>query len=94
MKLTKYEQETIVLSNAAEQTSTIYTSDPNMIRKLDKLVTRFPEVYKVTKQDDISKTYECASKKYTNCFRGPRNFSEKQRTAALKNLDKANKTKK
>ena len=45
--LSKYEQETITLSNAGEQPATVYTADKAVIRKLDKLVAEFPEVYQL-----------------------------------------------
>ena len=42
MKLSRYEQETIVNYNAGEQTATLYTRDKAVMRKLDTLVTDFP----------------------------------------------------
>ena len=38
MRLSRYEKETIILLNAAEDTASIYTADPVWKRKLDKLV--------------------------------------------------------
>ena len=57
MKLSRYEQETIVSYNAGEQTATIYTRDKAVMRKLDTLVADFPATYKLMKQDEVSKTY-------------------------------------
>ncbi len=42
IKLSRYEQETIVNYNAGEQTATLYTRDKAVMRKLDTLVTDFP----------------------------------------------------
>ena len=56
MKLSRYEQETIVNYNAEEQTATIYTRDKTVMRKLDTLVADFPDIYKLMKQDEISQT--------------------------------------
>ena len=56
MKLSRYEQETIVNYNAGEQTATVYTRDKTVIRKLDTLVAEFPDIYKLTEQDEVSKT--------------------------------------
>lgn len=56
MKLSRYEQETIVSYNAGEQTATIYTRDKAVMRKLDTLVANFPDTYKLVKQDEVSKT--------------------------------------
>ncbi len=38
MKLSRYEQETVVNYNAGEQTTTVYTRDKAVMRKLDTLV--------------------------------------------------------
>ena len=46
MKLSRYEQETIVNYNAGEQTATLYTRDKAVMRKLDTLVADFPDTYK------------------------------------------------
>ena len=43
MKLSRYEQETIVNYNAGEQTATLYTGDKAVMRKLDTLVANFPD---------------------------------------------------
>lgn len=44
MKLSRYEQETIVSYNAGEQTATIYTRDKAVMRKLDTLVSEIDAV--------------------------------------------------
>ena len=54
MKLSRYEQETVVNYNAGEQTATLYTRDKAVMRKLDTLVTDFPDTYKPTAQDEVS----------------------------------------
>ena len=51
MKLSRYEQETIVNYNAGEQTAILYTRDKAVMRKLDTLVADFPDIYKQTGQD-------------------------------------------
>ena len=45
MKLSRYEQETIVNYNAGEQTATLYTRDKAVMRKLDTLVADYPDTY-------------------------------------------------
>ena len=55
MKLSRYEQETIVNYNAGEQTATVYTRDTAVMRKLDTLVTDFPDTYRLIEQDKVSK---------------------------------------
>ena len=42
MKLTKYEQETIINFNNDEQEASIYTASPQMMRKLDALAGALP----------------------------------------------------
>ena len=49
MKLSRYEQETIVNYNAGEQTATVYTRDKTVMRKLDTLVDEFPDILRFGK---------------------------------------------
>ena len=80
MKLTRYEQETIINFNAEEPTATLYTRDLAVMRKLDQLVNSFPEVYKCIGETDIDKAYEMP-KSAVN-YRKPRRLSAEQREAA------------
>ena len=57
MRLSRYEKETIILLNAAEDTASIYTADPVWKLKLDKLVEKNPQCYQCVKADEVSKTY-------------------------------------
>lgn len=43
MKLTKYEQETIILYNEAEDTASVYTHDPRLLEKLRGLAVKHPD---------------------------------------------------
>ncbi len=88
MKLSRYEQETIVNYNAGEQTATVYTRDKTVMRKLDTLVDEFPDIYKLTGQDKISKTYSFP-KSYVN-YRKPRRISKEQREQAREMMLKIN----
>ena len=80
MKLTRYEQETIINFNAGDQTATIYTRDPVVMRQLDALVTEYPDIYKRIGETDIDKTYEMP--KSAVSYRKPRRLSDEQREAA------------
>ena len=40
MKLSRYEQETIILYNQAEATAEVYTHDPRLLEKLRQRNTR------------------------------------------------------
>lgn len=92
MKLTRYEQETVVNYNAGEKNATIYTRDRAVMRKLDRLVINFPEIYRQIEQDGISKTYLCP-KEYVS-YRKPRKVSKEQREKARQMMIKRNKAKK
>lgn len=60
-KLSKYEMETTITFNRDEPNASIYTTDPVMLRKLDKLCSQTP-VITVLREDEISKTYICPKK--------------------------------
>ena len=74
MKLTKYEQETIIIFNNDEQEASIYTASPQMMRKLDALAAAYPEHYRVVGQTEVSKTYSC--EKHLINLRKPRKQNE------------------
>ena len=88
MKLSRYEQETIVNYNAGEQTATVYTRDKAVMRKLDTLVADFPDTYSLTEQDEVSKTYSFP-KSYIS-YRKPRTLSIEQRKQAQERMNKIN----
>ena len=88
MKLSRYEQETIVNYNAGEQTATVYTRDKAVMRKLDTLVTDFPDTYKLIEQDEVSKTYSFP-KSYIS-YRKPRKLNAEQRKQAQERMNKIN----
>lgn len=88
MKLSRYEQETVVNYNAGEQTATLYTRDKVVMRKLDTLVADFPDTYKLTGQDEVSKTYSFP-KSYVS-YRKPRKLSMEQRKQAQEQMNKIN----
>lgn len=88
MKLTRYEQETIINFNAGEKMATVYTADPAVMRNLDSLVIGYPDIFKCIKGNDISKTYEMPKSAVT--YRKPRKLSEEQRKAAKERMHKIN----
>ena len=91
MKLSRYEQETIVNYNAGEQTATLYTRDKAVMRKLDTLVADFPDTYKLTEQDKVSKTYSFPKSHIS--YRKPRAVSTEQRERARQMMIANNKAK-
>ena len=88
MKLTRYEQETIINFNAGDQIATIYTRDPVVMRKVDALVVEYPDIYKCIGETDIDKTYEMP-KSFVS-YRKPRRLSDEQREAAKKRMNTLN----
>ena len=42
MKLSLYEQETIILYNQAEATAEVYSHDPRLLEKLRRLAEKYP----------------------------------------------------
>ena len=57
MDLTKYERETVVVFNEAEQNAELYTASKTMMRKMDELVKNDSR-FSVIKEDEVSKTYK------------------------------------
>lgn len=88
MKLSRYEQETIINYNSGEQTATVYTRDKTVMRKLDTLVADFPDTYNLLGQDEVSKTYSLP-KSYVS-YRKPRAVSTEQRERARQMMIKRN----
>ncbi len=77
IKLTRYEQETIINFNAADKTAELYTRDPAIIRQLDSLVTEYPDTFRRVGETDIDKTYEMPKSAVT--YRKPRRISDERR---------------
>lgn len=86
MYIPREEQETIINFCADDKTAHVYTCDSVYIRKLDKLCERCPDIYKVVKQDECSKTYSMPKRLVS--FRVPRELTEEQRAAAVERLAK------
>ncbi|MBR1643438.1 MAG: hypothetical protein IJ683_14080 [Butyrivibrio sp.] len=89
MRLTRYEQETIINFNAGDQTATLYTRDPAVMRKVDALVIEYPDTYKCIGETDIDKTYEMPKSVVT--YRKPRRISDERRSQLQKIMGNINK---
>lgn len=76
MKLTKYEQETIINYNQEEKTASCFTHDLALIRKLDEFV-RNGEAITVVQEGDGWKEYKFPKKCVKVRF--PRKLSDEQR---------------
>ena len=77
MNLTRYEQEVVINFNSDEDTATVYSANPTWIRKMDALVREFPDVFRIKRQTEVSKTYEIP-KKYVRIGK-PRELSSSQK---------------
>lgn len=76
-KLTRYESETNITLNNLEQKATLYTCQRIMIKRLDRLCKKYPEYFKLIRQDEYSKTYEF-DKKFV-FIKQPRILSDEQK---------------
>jgi hypothetical protein len=81
-KLTREEMETTINFDKSSPTASIYTADPAMIRKLDKLT---PYV-QVVKQDEYGRWYECPKSMIK--VQKPRLLSEEKRQELAERMRK------
>ena len=79
MKLSKYEEETVVLYNEAQSTASVYTHDPKLKEKLKRLSEKYPEQVILEKSDSSGgMTYTIPKK----CVLIREPYSEERRKAA------------
>ena len=88
MKLTRYEQETIINFNAEDPDATVYTRDKTVMRQLDTLVAEYPNIFKCVGETDIDKTYYMPKSRIS--YRKPRRISEAKRQQARDAMRKIN----
>ena len=74
MKLSLYEQETIILYNQAEATAEVYSNDPRLLEKLRRLAEKYPD--QIVKKDRQT----CVVRNRCGSVREP--YSAERRTAA------------
>lgn len=88
MKLSRYEQETIINFNAGEKNATLYTRDRKVMKEMDTLVSRYPDIYHLVGQTDIDKTYSFSK----SCvkYRKPRNMTKVQREETRERMRRLN----
>ena len=58
MDLTRYEPEVVINLNADEDMATVYSANSAWIRKMDALGKEFPDVFRIKRWTEVSKTYE------------------------------------
>lgn len=72
-----YEKETIINFNDEEKDAIVYTCNRAMMVKMDRLCKKHPDIFRLDRQDEFSKTYSFP-KKYAS-IRNPRIMSEEQK---------------
>lgn len=88
MHHTKFEQETIITYNNAEDTMEFYTYDKKAIRRLLELSEEYPdECYQSKPIREGGYTF--ALPKHWNRINPPRKISEEQKQRQIANLQKA-----
>ena len=88
MKLTRYEQETIINFNAEDPDAIVYTRDKTVMRQLDTLVTEYPDIFRCIGETDIDKTYSMPKSRIS--YRKPRKMSEAKRRQARDAMKRIN----
>lgn len=61
MKLSLYEQETIILYNQAEPAAEVYTHDPRLMKKLEQLAKKHPEQVRRKDKHNFTVPKRCVS---------------------------------
>ena len=87
-RLSRFEQETNINFNAGEKIATVYTRDRAVMRKLDALVTEFPDIYRCVSESDMEKCYELPKSHVS--YRKPRKITEAKREQAREAMKKIN----
>lgn len=86
MKLSKYEQETIILYNEEEATASVYTHDPKLMEKLKRLSMKYPDkIYPERKEHPGAVSYIVPK----SCVSVREPYSDERRKAASERAKKA-----
>ena len=87
MGLSMEEQEIHIGASRDEDFAICYCSDSTWITKMDKLVAKSPELFKVIAENDISKTYKFP-KRLISVRSSIREMTEEQKQAAAERMRK------
>lgn len=88
--LTRYEMETLISFNVAEDDARVYTHDKRIIRKLDQMIVDYPDTYKLIAGDEDYREYEMPKKYVT--FSKPRKLTPEQIRAKKLLIEKIRKS--
>lgn len=86
IKLSREEQETIITWCEADNSCEIYTCSPSLITKLDGYCKLYPDVYKLKRKDELSKTYSLTKNFITIRSGIKRTMSEENKKASAERL--------
>jgi uncharacterized protein YsxB (DUF464 family) len=92
MKISLYEQETIINYNQEEQDADVYTYDEKLIKKLKECCKNYPEKFKFCKSEGEAHYFK-VHKKYIS-IKSPKNISEKQKANLKERAETMRKLKK
>lgn len=84
MKLSLYEQETIILYNQAESTAEVETYDPKLLEKLNRLAEKCPEQVQKTGERRFTVPKRCVSVREPYSMERRRAASERAKAAGYK----------
>lgn len=87
MGLSIEEQEVHIGASRDEDFATAYCSDNTWITKMDKLVKRSPDLFKVIAENDVSKTYQFP-KRLISIRSSIREMTEEQKQIAADRMRK------
>lgn len=87
MALSLEEQEVHITFNRTEDTARVYASDTTFQTYMDRRVKANPEEFKLIKETEDGKMYECP-KKYVSMRTKTREVSEEQKQAASERFKK------
>ena len=90
MTLTPYERETIILFNEEDDTASVYTHNPKLIRKLKKLSAKYPDKIYEVKSGNITGNGSVNYIVPKACVSVREPFSEKRRKTAREIAIKGN----
>lgn len=84
MKLSLYEQETIILYNQAEATAEVYTHDPKLLKKLRQLAEKYPDQIVMKDRQTFTVPKRCVSVREPYSNQRRRAASERAKAAGYR----------
>ena len=89
MKLSRYEQETVITYNEEEKTAGVYTHNKALLRRLDKLAQERPDECRLEKARPDGRSADYIIPKAWVRIRPPRRMSPEQKARCAERLANA-----